>query len=121
MKRILIIDDDPVICALLKSFLSLKKYDVECVNRLEDAIKAIIKRPFDVVLTDMKIPDMVGSEIIKRIYDTKPGIKLIAMSGDTSFEKLPPDLRANLPFLRKPFRLQEVERLILELNSQKGG
>ena len=118
MRNILIIDDDPVICALLQSFLSLKRYHVECVSKLEDALKAITNKPFDIVLTDMKMPDVVGAEIIKRIFDTKPGIKLIAMSGDTSFDKLPSDLRANIPFLRKPFRLQEVERLILDLNSQ---
>ena len=55
MKTILIIDDDPVVCALLRSFLSLKKYKVASYSRLEDALKALESSPADVVLTDMKM------------------------------------------------------------------
>ena len=119
MKSVLIIDDDPVVCALLRSFLSLKKYKVESFSRLEDALKALETKPVDVVLTDMKMQGIVGAEIIRKVLDTRPDLKLIAMSGDTSFDKLPPEIKANVPFLRKPFRLQEVERLILELFSQE--
>ena len=119
MKSVLIIDDDPVVCALLRSFLSLKKYKVESFSRLEDALKALETKPVDIVLTDMKMQGIVGAEIIRKVLDTRPDLKLIAMSGDTSFDKLPPEIKTNVPFLRKPFRLQEVERLILELFSRE--
>lgn len=119
MKNIFIIDDDPVVCSLLRSFLSLKKYKVASFSRLEDALKALETAPADVVLTDMKMQGIVGIEIIKKVLNTRPDLKLIAMSGDTSFDKLPPEIKANVPFLRKPFRLQEVERLLLELFSQE--
>lgn len=117
MKNILVIDDDPVMCALLKSFLSLKRYKVECITMLEDALSLMKKESFDIVLTDMKMQGIDGSEIIKKIREIKPSVKLIAMSGDTSFDKLPSHLKAHIPFLPKPFRLQEVEILIKKLGS----
>jgi len=119
MKTILIIDDDPVVCALLRSFLSLKKYKVASYSRLEDALKALESSPADVVLTDMKMQGIVGAEIIRKVLGARPDLKLIAMSGDTSFDKLPPEIKATVPFLRKPFRLQEVERLLLDLFNQE--
>ncbi len=119
MKNIFIIDDDPVVCALLRSFLSLKKYKVTSYSRLEDALKALETSPADVVLTDMKMQGIVGAEIIRKVLDARPDLKLIAMSGDTSFDKLPPEIKTTVPFLRKPFRLQEVERLLLDLFNQE--
>ncbi len=119
MKNIFIIDDDPVVCALLRSFLSLKKYKVASFSQLEDALKALETTPADVVLTDMKMQGITGTEIIRKVLNARPDLKLIAMSGDTSFDKLPPEIKATVPFLRKPFRLQEVERLLLYLFNQE--
>ena len=119
MKTIFIIDDDPVVCALLRSFLSLKKYKVASYSRLEDALKALETSPADVVLTDMKMQGIVGTEIIRKVLGARPDLKLIAMSGDTSFDKLPSEIKTTVPFLRKPFRLQEVERLLLDLFNQE--
>lgn len=118
MKNILIVDDDPVICALLRSYLSLKKYKVETVSTLDAALNVIAKEPFDVVITDLKIHGVFGTKLLKRIFDIRPNIKMIAMSGDTSSEKLTTDFKGDIPFLHKPFKLQEVERLIIELCSQ---
>ena len=117
MKNILIVDDDPVISSLLKSFLALKKYNVECVTTGIDALNALVRGSFDVVITDMKMHGMGGGELIKKMIRIQSSIKLIAMSGDTSFDKLSPDLKETIPLLRKPFRLQEVEKLILKLSS----
>ncbi len=116
MKNILVVDNDSVIRSLLKSFLSLKKYRVECVNTGIDALNFIAKESFDIIITDLKMDDMDGTELIKKIHDSCPNIKLIAMSGDSSFDKLPSDLKSNIPFIHKPFRLQEMERLILDLS-----
>lgn len=115
MKNILIIDDDRVISSLLKSFLSLKKYKVECVSTVIDAMNALTRKSFDIVITDMKMHGMGGAEIIKKMRSIQSGIKLIAMSGDSSFDTLPPDLRETIPLLIKPFRLEEMERLLSSL------
>ena len=117
MKNILILDDDPVICALLKSFLSLRRYKVESITVWEDALKQMAKESFEIILTDLQMPGIGGAEIIKKIRDINPNVKLIAMSGDTSFDKLPANLKAHIPFLPKPFKLQEVEKLLISLNS----
>ena len=115
MINILVIDDDPVMRSLLKSFLSLRKFNVECVMTETEAMKALSLDHVDIVLTDLKIPGIDSIQLLRKITGIRPGIKLIAMSGDTSFDRLPQDIKAATPFIHKPFKLQEIEKLIREL------
>ncbi len=115
MIHILVIDDDPVMRSLLKSFLSLRKFKIECVTTELEAMNVLIQDHIDIVITDLKIPGIDSVELIRKITQTKPGVKLITMSGDTSFDKLPKDIKANMPFIHKPFKLQDVEKLIREI------
>jgi len=115
MINILVIDDDPVMRSLLKSFLSLRKFNVECVMTETEAMKALSLDHVDIVITDLKIPGIDSVQLLRKITGIRPGIKLIAMSGDTSFDRLPQDIKAATPFIHKPFKLQEIEKLIREL------
>ncbi len=115
MIHILVIDDDPVMRSLLKSFLSLRKFKVECVMTETEAMKALSLDHVDIVITDLKIPGIDSIQLLRKITGIRPGIKLIAMSGDTSFDRLPQDIKAATPFIHKPFKLQEIEKLIREL------
>ena len=115
MIHILVIDDDPVMRSLLKSFLSLRKFKVECVMTEPEAMKALSLNHVDIVITDLKIPGIDCIQLLRKITGIRPGIKLIAMSGDTSFDRLPQDIKAATPFIHKPFKLQEIEKLIREL------
>ncbi len=115
MINILVIDDDPVMRSILKSFLSLRKFKVECVMTEPEAMNTLNRDHVDIVITDLKIPGIDSIQLLRKITSIRPGIKLIAMSGDTSFDKLPQDIKAATPFIHKPFKLQEIEKLIREL------
>ena len=112
MVHILVIDDDPVMRSLLKSFLSLRKFQVDCVMTESDATKVLLHDNVDIVITDLKIPGLDSVQFIRSITRTKPGVKIITMSGDTSFDRLPQDIKTTTPFIQKPFKLQEIEKLI---------
>jgi len=115
MVHILVIDDDPVMRSLLKSFLSLRKFKVDCVATESEAINVLLHDNVDIVITDLKIPGMDSVQFIRRIAQTKPSVKIITMSGDTSFDRLPQDIQTTTPFIRKPFKLQEIVTLISKL------
>lgn len=117
MINILIIDDDSVIRSLLQSFLSMKKYKVECVSNGIDALTAVSVTKFDIVITDLRLKKYRGADLIKKMQVIQPQIKLIAMSGDTSFDTLPDDIRTTIALIRKPFRLEDVESIIQNLSA----
>ena len=115
MVHILVIDDDPVMRSLLKSFLSLRKFKVDCVMTESDAIRVLLQNNVNIVITDLKIPGIDSVQLIRSITSTKPGVKVITMSGDTSFDRLPRDIQTTTLFIHKPFKLQEIEKLISTL------
>jgi len=77
---VLIIDDDPTFCLMLKSFLSRKNFEAVTAFSGEEALGQVKKENFDVVLSDFRLPDTDGLELLQNIRDIKPGTPVIIMT-----------------------------------------
>ncbi|MEK6476840.1 sigma-54 dependent transcriptional regulator [Catalinimonas sp. 4WD22] len=64
---VLIIDDDPSFCSLLKSFLSKNNYQVEEAHTAREGLRSVYDHSFDLVLIDYRLPDLDGLELLKNI------------------------------------------------------
>ncbi|KGO78620.1 chemotaxis protein CheY [Flavobacterium beibuense F44-8] len=84
--KILVVDDDTSFCLLLKTFLQKRGYDVVTAFNGNDALQELNKEFFDIVLTDIRLPDSDGLEILKSI--TQKGLKtqVILMTGYTDIK-----------------------------------
>jgi CheY-like chemotaxis protein len=72
---ILIVDDEPSVCFLLKEELSeLKQFSISTVNDGAEAINLLQKQPIDVVLLDVRMPRMNGLEAVSYTHLTLPTI-----------------------------------------------
>jgi len=81
MKRILIVDDDQDICALLKRFLGRHDYEAETCQRGEDCLFKLNKEKFDLVLSDFRLPDIEGLELLKAIKAINADLPVIIITG----------------------------------------
>ncbi|HAP37116.1 MAG TPA: hypothetical protein DCQ28_14745, partial [Bacteroidetes bacterium] len=78
---ILIVDDEPSVCFLLKEELSeQKKFEIYTAEDGVAAINALQQRPFDVVLLDVKMPRVDGMEVLKFINEHHPTTHVIMLS-----------------------------------------
>ncbi|MBN1384445.1 MAG: response regulator [Elusimicrobia bacterium] len=66
--KILVVDDDPETRELLKVFLESEGYSVVLLEKGEPVIKTILKETFSIVLLDIRLPDMNGIELLKKIH-----------------------------------------------------
>jgi DNA-binding response OmpR family regulator len=119
MKRILIIDDDPGIQDLLRKTLTLKEYDVVCVSDGKEGLEKFNSDIFDLVITDIFMPEKDGFEIIKEICIKDSGMKIIAISGGANFAfeesmSIATHLGAD-HFLEKPFQIKKIISVVEEL------
>lgn len=80
MPRILIVDDDPTFCLMLKAFLSSKGFEVKEHFSAASGLKALEETPFDLVLTDYRLPDRDGIELLKEVKKLNPLIPVILMT-----------------------------------------
>ena len=81
MARILVVDDEPSIRDLVALVLELDEHEVVTAGDGNSALAEIEKSVFDLVITDLVMPDREGIEIIISLRKSRPQLKVIAMSG----------------------------------------
>jgi CheY-like chemotaxis protein len=79
--RILVIEDDNFVQNMLKQTFERAGYDVATAANGRIGIQLYRDNPFDVVVTDLIMPDMEGIETITHLRKNHPGVKIIAISG----------------------------------------
>jgi len=82
--RILLVDDDPAISALLRIHFEADGFAVEVADNGVAAMALLNSRPFDLLITDLFMPDMDGLELIRELLRRHNDIKIIVMSGGGS-------------------------------------
>ena len=81
MARVLVIDDNPDIRALLREAFELHGYDVEVAHNGRVGLRLMHEHRVDVVITDIFMPEQDGIETILELRRDFPSVKIIAMSG----------------------------------------
>jgi len=80
-RTILVIDDEEDICEMTKLLLEKAGHKVTCTTDARLAARLLREQPFDVVITDMLMPDKDGLEVMADIRRHHPGVRIIASSG----------------------------------------
>jgi len=117
--RLLIIDDNEEILISLKNFLSKKNYHVISASSGLDALKLFeaATDDFDLVITDLVMPNISGVAITAIIKKRNQGMPVIAITGyGEQPEALAREVHADL-VMGKPFKLDELEKAIKRLLS----
>jgi len=81
MARILLIDDEQDVRAVIREFLIEAGHDVDEAENGEKGIALYEARPYDLIITDMLMPKLSGLELVSRLKQLDPGLKIIAISG----------------------------------------
>lgn len=79
--KVLVVDDETPVRALFNDLLQKEKCTVSGVTTGEEALDAIQKEDFEVVLLDIKLPGMSGLEVLKKIKDLKPATIVVMITG----------------------------------------
>lgn len=72
MKRILFIDDDEIVLSTFSSIMSSLNYSVTTCNESRTGLELALHTDFKLIITDLKMPELSGVDLIKRIIEKKP-------------------------------------------------
>jgi len=101
--RVLVVDDDPDVCALLQVRLTGRGFEVLWTTSPEAALKDMESVDVDVVVTDVKMAELDGLELCKRVADRRPDIPVIVMTAFGSIETAIAAIRRGAyDFITKP-------------------
>lgn len=111
MKRLLFVDDDRMVLAGLRRALHEMRdqWETHFAASGQEALDEMDKAPFDAVVTDMRMPEMDGAELLERIKDSYPEVIRIVLSGQSEKEAMLRSIAPAHQYLAKPCDLRELK------------
>ncbi|HKE19177.1 MAG TPA: HD domain-containing phosphohydrolase [Kofleriaceae bacterium] len=111
--RILVVDDEKVIREILCEFLALEGYVVRGVEDGEKALTELRLRPYDIVISDLKMPKLSGLELLERITSEKLDVLTVIMTGFGTVESAIEAMKKGAyDYILKPFKVEEVVHIV---------
>jgi two-component system, sensor histidine kinase len=110
---VLVVDDEESVATTIEAILKLDGHDVLAVTSGEAAIRLLHERQFDVVLTDLRLADIDGIEILREVQRTSPETAAIMLTGYASLESAVEALRSGAyDYLMKPSDVEELRATV---------
>jgi len=110
--KVLVVDDHNGVLESFKEILRIKDYEVSCFSTGKEAIESMKTAKYDFAFVDLKMPEMDGIEVLKRIKEIDPTVEVIIITAYSSEESFANAITLGaMEYLRKPFLMGEVYAL----------
>lgn len=118
-KKIIVLDDEPIVCERLKPALEKKGFYVETYTQSKDVIDRVTQQKFDVLVTDLKMRKPDGLDVMDYVSQYSPSTKVIIITGFATVETATKAIKSGaVDFIAKPFRISQLRDLILKITSE---
>lgn len=115
-KRVLVVDDEPMICELYQKALDKKKFFVDTATSGAEAVQSANQTQYDFVFLDLKMPGMNGVETFKELRKTQPKAVVAFVTAYPDSELLNEAMRLGpLTVILKPIDLSEIQKAVESL------
>jgi CheY-like chemotaxis protein len=116
--HVLVVDDEPEVAELLEEIIRSAGLDASRVYSGREAMRWLETHPCDLILSDIRMPDMDGAALWREVKDKYPDLaeRMAFITGDTLSASIAPFLtQSGLPWLEKPFTPEQVLELIARI------
>jgi DNA-binding response OmpR family regulator len=124
LKKVLIVDDEETLTWSMAKSLSKDKdkYEVMIANNGKEALNLLKMNKIDLVISDIRMPDINGLDLLVRIKKEHPETKVIIMTayGSSDVQK-EANRRGSLFYVEKPFEISDIRKIIIDLIGKKKG
>lgn len=111
--RILVVDDEVVVCESCQRILEEEGYEIEIALSAVEALEKIKERPFDIVITDLKMPGMDGMELLRILRKDYPDVIVVMITGFSTVETAVEAMKLGaFDYIPKPFTPDEVSVVV---------
>lgn len=117
---LLIVDDEPLIRKSLFEILKISGFQCLMVGSGEEAVEAIQKKKIDIMITDLRLPDVSGIELLKKVKKIQPHVEVIVMTGFGSIESAVEAMKLNAyDYITKPIVDDEIKLVLKKIIEKK--
>ncbi len=109
-EKILLVDDEPALLSYLEEVVREEGFRVTKVNSAQEALAALEEEVYLLVITDLRMPELDGLELLRRIKERDPQLGVIVMTAFASLETAVDALRLGaMDYITKPLHVQEIQ------------
>lgn len=118
MKKILVVDDTKNIRTLLTTCLELNGYEVTTASNGAEALKLLEPDKFDLAFLDIKLPEMSGTEVLRRIRGMNIDIPVVIMTAYATVKNAVECTKLGaVAYLQKPFTADKVKQVLQDIET----
>lgn len=124
LKNVLVVDDEEDLTWSIAKHLSKDKdkYNLNTVNSGADALDLLKKKSIELVISDIRMPEISGLDLLMKVRENYPDTKVIIMTAYGSSEiQEEANERGCFKYIEKPFEINELRQMILDIVAEKEG
>jgi DNA-binding NtrC family response regulator len=111
--QILVLDDEPIVGRRLKTALEKTGYEVEVFEDPREALRRSEEKEFDIIVTDVRMEEVDGLQVLERVLSKAPRSKVIVITGYATVEVAREALaKGAFDFIAKPFKPDDLRQVI---------
>lgn len=120
-ERILIVDDEDYVRDLIRDTLKTRGYETGFAENGPAALEALERESYDLVISDVVMPDMEGFELLKRMKKAHPRLKVVILTGYSRHHDISEFLLHGADeYLTKPFQVHELLSTVARVLGDRG-
>jgi len=118
--RILVVDDEMIVCESCKRILEEEEYEVDTALSGKEALEKMKENPYDIVITDLKMPEIDGMEVLRTFRREYPDAIVIMITGFSTVETAVEAMKLGaFDYIPKPFTPDEVSIIVKKAIEKK--
>ncbi len=111
--RILVLDDEPIVCKRLQPALEKLGYEVVTFTQSPEAMHHIQQTAYDIIITDLKMKGIDGMQFLQEAKKRSPRTEVIVITGFATLETAKESFQKGVfDFIAKPFKLSEIQEVV---------
>ncbi|MGA8571959.1 MAG: response regulator [Desulfobaccales bacterium] len=111
--RIMVLDDEPIVCKRLKPALEKLGFEVDAFTQSPEAMHQIQRISYDIIITDLKMKEIDGMQVLSEAKKRQAGTEVIVITGFATMETAKQSLQMGVfDFIAKPFKLSEIQEVV---------
>ncbi|MGP8049309.1 MAG: response regulator [Desulfobaccales bacterium] len=112
-KKILVVDDEKIVCDMAKVILANEGYEVETFTDSQLALEALQRTPYDLVVTDLMMEQVSGMDILREVNSLYPNTKVIMLTAYATLDATIEAIRERIfDFFPKPVKIEELKKSV---------
>jgi len=111
--KIMVLDDEPIVCKRLKPALEKQGYEVDTFTQSSEAMEQIRQVEYDIIITDLKMKGVDGMQLLSEAKQRSPKTEVIVITGFATMETAKESFHKGVfDFIAKPFKLSEIQQVV---------